>query len=66
MIEDITFVIQIVTLALLGWTTWSIWKSGKRIKRQTTMIEQYRREIHWLTERVEQLEHRPPGVVKFK
>lgn len=66
MSEDITLVLQILILAMLSWTTWSIYRTGNRTKRQMAMLEAYRREIRWLTDRVEQLEARPAGVVKFK
>lgn len=65
MIETLTFLVQLLILATVGWTSWSIYRSGERMKRTSTLIEQYRREIGWLTERVDMLEQQR-GVVKYK
>lgn len=65
MIEILTNVLQWVILATVSWTSWSIYQSGRRMKQTNALIEAYRREIGWLTERIEMLEQ-ARGVVKFK
>jgi cell division protein FtsB len=66
MIEDIILALQILILILILASLWNVKRANKSTERATALIEQYRREIGWLTERMEMLEARVPGAIKFK
>lgn len=66
MLGCLTLLANMITLAAVSWTCWSIHQSGQRMKQTHAMIEAYRREIGWLTERVEMLEHATQVALKFK
>lgn len=56
MIEWFTAGMQFVILVILGGITLSTWQSRRLVKQTNELIGAYRREIGWLTERIEMLE----------
>jgi cell division protein FtsB len=61
MIEWFTLGMQFVILIAVGWSGWSAVQTYKNTKRMTELIGQYRREIEWLTARIEALEGKANG-----
>jgi high-affinity Fe2+/Pb2+ permease len=66
MIENITLALQIVVLMMIMVSNWHLRRANKATQQAMQMLQQYRREIGWLTERMEMLEHQVPGAIKFK
>jgi hypothetical protein len=57
-VEYFTLVMQILILAFVSWTTWSIFQSTRLTRKTTALIEGYRRELGWLEARMTALEAR--------
>ena len=53
---EITLAVQVVTLVILTFGVLGIIRTTRLTKQTTKMIESYRRELSWLTARLEALE----------
>ena len=60
-VEWFTAGMQVVILILIGTITFRIWHSTKLTKKTNELIGQYRREVEWLSARIETLEARTGG-----
>jgi hypothetical protein len=58
-VQVFTLVMQFAILAVIGWTSWTMYKIHKRLRESSGMIAQFRREVDWLTTRIDLLESRP-------
>jgi hypothetical protein len=53
---DWTLAFQVPILILISGIVWSNWRTTKNIAQTTNLIRDYRREINWLTKRLDSLE----------
>lgn len=60
-VQFFTMGMQFVILIVIGWSTWGAYQTYKNTKRTTELIGLYRREIEWLTARIEALEGKANG-----
>ena len=55
-LEYYTLAVQFLILGIVGWTGWSIYRTTRSQAQTLSMVREYRREISWLTSRIEALE----------
>ena len=53
---DLTLVLQVVIFLMLTWTVVWTERTRRSMRRATSLIQQYRREVDWLTSRLDALE----------
>ena len=53
---DLTLVLQVVIFLMLTWTVVWTERTRRSMRRATGLIQQYRREVDWLTSRLDALE----------
>jgi hypothetical protein len=66
MIDAFMLGVQIAILILVAVNAVFAFRTTKNTRQAALLVEQYRREIGWLTERMGMLEQRVPGAIRFK
>jgi hypothetical protein len=51
-----TLALQVLIVILISGIVWSNWRTTENIAETTNLIRNYRREIDWLTKRLDDLE----------
>jgi hypothetical protein len=55
-VEYLTLAVQVVILATVGFTGWNIFRTMRATAKTLSVLQEYRREMQWLTWRVEAAE----------